>query len=210
MPVRRRLLLVVLATLPVAAAAEYDGPALEACRAYGERVLKSDGADLKALEFDNDRHLFFKRESGKLGRQNIGASLSGYGAIVRAVGPAVEMAFLCLLANDRRALWFHWMPRRDAPTLRQCRRGSDAGVCLQSLLTIAERDLLEATALRYQEAREADAKAGNDAASSAYRDSGAAWRAYRDAECARRGASGSDAWRACRVDLARRRYFDLQ
>ena len=206
----RALLLLVLAALPLAAAAEYAGPALDTCRAYGERALLKDGADVKALAFDNDRHLHFERETRKLGSQPVGASLSGHGAILRATGPAVEMAFLCLLASEKRALWFHWLPRRDAPALAQCRRGADAGACLQLLLDLAERDLLEMAALRFQASLEADAQAGNEAASSAYRNSAGAWRNYRDLECARRGPGGSDAWRACRVDLTRWRYLDLQ
>jgi hypothetical protein len=120
------------------------------------------------------------------------------------------MAFQCLLASEKRALWFHWLPRRDAPALAQCRRSADADACLQLLLGLAERDLLEKAAFRFQEALEADAKAGNETASSAYRDSAAAWRSYRDLECARRGPAGSDPWRACRVDLTRWRYLDLQ
>ena len=206
----RALLLALVAALPLGAGAEYSGPALEACRAHGERELRKVGADVKALAFDNDRHLVFARESRKLGSQPIGASLSGHGAIVRATGPAVEMAFVCLLASDKRALWFHWLPRRDAPALGQCGRSADTGACLQLLLDLAERDLLEKAAFRFQESLEADAQAGNEAASSAYRDSAAAWRNYRDLECARRGPAGSDAWRACRVDLTRWRYLDLQ
>jgi hypothetical protein len=206
----RTLLLLAFAALPLGAAAEYTGPALDACRAFGERALRQDGADVKALAFDNDRHLFFERESRTLGSQPIGAALSGHGAIVREVGPAVELAFLCLLANEKRALWFHWLPRRDAPTLQQCRRSADAGACLEALLNLAETDLVEAAAFRFQEALEADARSGNDAASTAYRNAAAAWRNYRDRECARRGAAGSDAWHACRVDLTRWRYLDLQ
>lgn len=206
----RALLLALLAALPLAAAAAYDGPALDACRAYGERALKRDGADIKALAFDDDRHLYFEREARKLGNQPIGAALSGHGAILRDAGPAVEIVFLCLLASEKRALWFHWLPRRDAPALGQCRRGADTGACLEALLDLAERDLLEKSALRFQESLDADAKAGNDAASSAYRNAAAAWRNYRDLECARRGPAGSDAWRACRVDLTRWRYLDLQ
>jgi len=205
----RALLLFALAALPLAAAAEYDGPALDACRAFGERALKQDGTDLKALAFDNDRHLLLQREVRKLGSQPVGASLSGHGALVREIGPAVEISFLCLLADDGRALWFHWLPRRDASALRQCRRGDDTAACLQMLHDLAERDLIEPGAIRFQESLEADARAGNDTASSAFRSSAAAWRSYRDAECARRGASGSDAWRACRADLTRRRYLDL-
>jgi hypothetical protein len=120
------------------------------------------------------------------------------------------MAFQCLLASEKRALWFHWLPRRDAPALALCRRGADTGACLQLLLDLAERDLLEMAALRFQESLEADAQAGNEAASSAYRNSAAAWRDYRDLECARRGPAGGDAWRACWVDLTRWRYLDLQ
>jgi hypothetical protein len=206
----RALLLLVVAALPLGAAAEYAGPALDACRAHGERELRKDGADVEALAFDNDRHLYFKRDARRLGSQPIGASLSGHGAIVRATGPAVEMAFLCLLAGDKRALWFHWLPRRDAPALGQCRRSADTGACLQLLLDLAERDLLERAAFRFQESLEADARAGNEAASSAYRNSAAAWRNYRDLECARRAPAGSDAWRACRVDLTRWRYLGLQ
>lgn len=206
----KTLLLLILAALPLAAAAEYEGPALEACRAFGERELRRDGTDVKALAFDNDRHLFYERESSKLGSQALGASLSGYGAIVREIGPPVEMSFLCLLANDKRALWFHWLPRRDAPALAQCRRNADTADCLEALLNLAESDLLESAALRFQESLEADARAGNDAASSAYRNAAGAWRNYRDLECARRGPAGSDAWRACRVDLTRWRTRDLQ
>lgn len=206
----RALVFALLAALAPAAAAEYAGPALEACRSFGERALRRDGADVKALAFDNDRHLLYEREARKLGSQPIGGVLSGHGAIVRAAGPAVELAFMCLLASEQRALWFHWLPRGDAPALRQCRRGADAGDCLQALHDLAERDLLERAAQRFQESLEADARAGNNAASSAYRDSAAAWRNYRDLECARRGGAGSEAWRACMVDLTRWRILDLQ
>ena len=71
-------------------------------------------------------------------------------------------------------------------------------------------DLVEVAAYRFQDSLEADAKAGNENASNAYRNAATTWRAYRDAECARRGPGGSDAWRGCMVDLTRRRYLDLQ
>lgn len=202
--------LLLLAALPLGALAQYHGPALEACRVLGERELKKDGADIKALVIDRDRHLFIERVTRKLGSQYVGAALSGNGAIVRKIGPAVELAFFCLLANDKRALFFHWLPRRDAPALAQCRRGAAPGDCLQLLLDLAERDLVEVAAVRFQESLDADATAGNDRASSAYRNAAGAWRNYRDVECARRGPGGSDDWRACMVDLTRRRFLDLQ
>jgi len=205
-----KLILLLLAALPLAALAQVAGPAMETCRAYGERELKRGGADIKALAFDRDASLHMEKYARKAGSQFVGSILSGNGAILRPAGPAVELSFVCLLADDKRALFFHWTPRRYAPTLAQCRRGPDTGDCLQALLELAERDLLEAAAPSFQASLDADAKAGNDSASGAYRRADAAWRGYRDAECARRGAAGSDPWRACLVDLTRRNYLDLR
>lgn len=199
----RVLLLLALCALPPVAAAQYAGPALETCRAFGERALKADGALLKALAIDNDRHLYFERRARKLGSQAVGASLSGHGAIVLEAGPPVEMSFLCLLASDRRALGFHWLPRRDASSLAQCRRVPATGQCLQVLFDIAERDHIEMSSIRFQQAQ--DVGAGD-----AFRAVAAAWREYRDLECARRGVGGSDEWRACMVDLTRQRTLELQ
>jgi len=203
--------LLLLAALPLGALAQADGPALEACRALGERELKKDSKDVRALVLDRDRHLFMQRVARKLGSQIVGAALSGHGGIVRQAGPAVELTFVCLLADGKRALFFHWAPRRDAPALAQCQRGPAApGACLQLLLDLAERDLLEVAAVQFQESLDADAKAGNDSASRAYRNAAGAWRNYRDAECVRRGPAGSESWRACMADLSRLRYRDLQ
>lgn len=206
----RAWLLLLAALLPLGALAQYTGPAVQTCRAFGERELRRDAGNVKGLVIDRDRHLYIERVTRKLGSQFVSSALSGNGAILRTSGPAVELAFVCLLASDRRALYFHWAPRRDAAALQQCRRGAAPLECLQPLLDIAERDLVEVAAFRFQESLEADAKAGNVSASSAYRNAAGAWREYRDAECARRGASGSDEWRACMVDLTRRRYLDLQ
>jgi Lysozyme inhibitor LprI len=202
-------LLLLLLALPLAAWAQVSGPALETCRAYGERELKKSGADVQGLVFDRDRTLVLERYARKLGTQPVSSILSGNGAITRPLGPAVELAFVCLLASEKQALFFFWAPRKDAPALAQCRRGAAPGECLQLLLDLAERDLVEVAANRFQESLEADAKAGHENASGGYRNAAAAWRAYRDAECSRRGASGSDAWRGCMVDLTRRRYLDL-
>jgi hypothetical protein len=203
-------LLVFLAGLPLAARAQYAGPGVETCRAYGERELKKSGGDVKALVVDRDAMLLIERYKRKVGSQLVSSILSGNGAITRAAGPAVELSFVCLLASEKQALFFHWAPRKYASALAQCRRGAAPGDCLQLLLDLAERDLIEVAAFRFQDSLEADAKAGTENASGAYRNAAATWRAYRDAECARRGAAGSDEWRACMVDLTRRRYLDLQ
>jgi hypothetical protein len=203
-------LLLLLLWLPLTAPAQVSGPAVETCRTHGERELKQGGAGVKALVFDRDRALHIERTARKVGSQPVSSILSGNGAIVRSAGPAVELSFVCLLASEKRALLFHWVPRPAAASLAQCRRSPAAGDCLQLLLDLAERDLVEVAAFRFQDSLEADAKAGDGNASSAYRNAAAAWRAYRDAECARRGAGGSDEWGSCMVDLTKRRYLDLQ
>lgn len=200
----------VLLFLPLTALAQHSGPAVEACRVHAERELKKGGAGVKTVVFERDPSLLIEKYARKMGNQFVSAILSGNGAITRAVGPAVELSFVCLLASDKQALLFHWVPRHAAPSLAQCKRGAAPGDCLQLLLELAERDLVEVAAFRFQDSLEADAKAGNENASSAYRNAAAAWRAYRDAECARRGAAGTDAWRGCMVDLTKRRYLDLQ
>lgn len=203
-------LLLPLLWLPLAALAQVSGPALETCRAFGERALKKGGGNIASLAFDRDRALLIERTTRQVGKQFVSSILSGNGAILRSAGPAVELSFVCLLASDKQALFFHWVPRHYAPALAQCRRGAAPGDCLQPLHDLAERDLIEVAAFRFQESLEADARAGNENASAAYRNAAGAWRAYRDAECARRGAGGSDAWRGCMVDLTRLRYLDLQ
>jgi hypothetical protein len=196
-----RIFVLALAALSFAAAAE---PAQDACRQLAERTLKGSG--VAAVVLDDDRHLHLERRARKLGSQPVAATLSGHGALLREAGPPVEMSFVCLLAGGQRALWFHWLPRRDAPALAQCRRGAQPGECLQVLLDVAERDLMELSTQRYHDLM----AAGDEAATRAFRDAAGAWRNYRDLECTRRGAPESDAWRACRVDLTRRRYLDLR
>jgi uncharacterized protein YecT (DUF1311 family) len=205
----KRLCLLAL-WLPLGALAQSAGPGVQTCRAFGEREIRKSGGDIRALQFENDRALFLERYTRKMGSQFVSSILSGNGAITRPIGPATELSFVCLLASDKQALYFHWVPRGDAPALAQCRRGAAAGDCLQALLDLAERDLIEVAANRFQEALDADAKAGNENASAAYRNAASAWRAYRDAECGRRGAAGGDEWRGCMVDLSKRRYLDLR
>jgi len=159
--------------------------------------------------FDRDQNLNIDRYTRNVGSQFVSSLLYGNGAIVYTGTLAIEMSFVCLLADDKRAVFFNWSPRRDAPSLAQCRRsGGSAGECLDSLLNIADQELTELYAKYTVEARQADAKAGNQNASSTFQRSIDSWRGYRDAECARRAAG--DERKACMLDLTRRRALDLR
>jgi hypothetical protein len=206
--VRRFALL--LALLPLAAAAQYAGPALETCRAYAEADVRKAGNAAALVQFDRDAQLNIERYTRKVGSQFVSSLLHGNGAIVLPAGVPVEMSFVCLLAEEKRAVFFHWMPRRDAPVLAQCRRAKDAATCLDALLAVAEQDLTQLYARHFLDARQADAGSGAENATGAFRRSADAFRAYRDSECARRGAAGSEPHKACMVELTRRRGLDLR
>jgi uncharacterized protein YecT (DUF1311 family) len=208
-----------LACAPLAALAQYAGPGVETCRTYAEREIRKGTSEIKAVAFDHDRELNIERYTRKVGSQFVSSLLYGNGAIVYAKGQAIEMSFLCLLADEKRAVFFYWMPRRDAPVLAQCGRAAareEIGPCLEILRQIAERDLTQAYALRFQEARERDDAQKNEEAIAAFRKAADAWRGYRDAECARRaaafggGSGAADAQKASVVELTRRRAVDLQ
>jgi uncharacterized protein YecT (DUF1311 family) len=202
-------------------AAERDalGTALDACRAYAKREIARSGVAPKDVVFDRDHALSVERASRKIGNQPISAILSGRAALVHEATPSIELEYVCLLAGDRRPVFLHWTPRRDADVLTRCSRAGAplfaTRPCVEALLSLEESDLTQAAALRFQESREADAAAGNERASDAYRAASLAWRTFRDAECARRASTpppGADAdlvRLACMADLTRQRVRDL-
>ena len=206
---RKLIFALAFATCSMPALGQYAGPGVETCRAYAERELRKENSKIQAVVFDRDQNLNIDRYTRNVGSQFVSSLLYGNGALVYSGTLAIEMSFLCLLADDKRAVFFNWSPRRDAPSLAQCRRsGGNAGECLDSLLTIADQELTELYAKHTVESRQADAKAGNPNASTTFQRSIDSWRAYRDAECARR-ATG-DERKACMLDLTRRRALDLR
>ncbi len=205
-----RRLALLAAVLPALGFAQYQGPAVQTCRAHALAEEKQAAANIADLQFDRDRHLNIARYTRKLGSQFVASVLFGNGAILLKAGPPVEMTFVCLLADEKRALFFFWVPRRDAPVLAQCRRGGAPGECIDTLLAVTEQDLTTIYAQRLVEAREADAGSGGESRTVALRKSNDAFRAYLEAECGRRGPAGSEPLRACVVELTRRRALDLQ
>jgi uncharacterized protein YecT (DUF1311 family) len=199
----KKLLFALL--LPLTALADYSGPAVETCRAHAQAEAKHP------VRIDNDRHLHIERYTRKVGSQFVASVLYGNGAVLFPNAP-VEMSFTCLLVSDKQAVMFYWLPHFLAPVLRQCTRdpARKPAECVEPLLTAAEIELLQVNARLFQQAHDADTKAGGTARVDALRRSGNAFNAYRDAECARRGPAASDAYKACVVDLTRRRARDLE
>lgn len=210
----------VLTVVAPAAQAQPSGAALQACANYAKGELTREGTGFTNIVLDADDSLLQERYGRKLGRQPISTVISGRGAIVLEGAPSVELRFVCLLESGKRALFFFWAPRTDASTMRRCSREGatpeSTRKCVDALLAIEEMGLTQVSALRFQESLAADATAGNEDASNAYRASATAWRAYRDAECARRARETAATGRAdlvrisCMTDLTRKRFEDLR
>lgn len=200
--------------------AQYNGPAVETCREYAKRELKRDGTTSKDVVIERDRDLLIARYTRKLGSQFVSSVLTGNAALVLDGVPSAEMSFICLLADDKRALFFEWLPGANVSALAQCSRDGALRAkprsCLDLLLQVAENDLTLVYAQNFQEARERDHRAGNEALLSSFRKSNDEWRQYRDAECVRRrdyapdGVAPDDAQLACLVELTRRRALDMK
>lgn len=215
-----RLLPLLLALLATPVLAQYKGPALDACLAYAKREVARDGTMAKDVIIERDQNLLIERYTRKLGTQFVSSILRGNGAVVLDNAPSAELSFICLLADDKRAVFFEWLPRQNASALAQCTRDEAQRAkprpCLELLLQVAENDLMQAYANRFQDAREKDHGTGAENATNTFRKANEEWRQYRDAECTRRkdqlpqGIAFEDYQLACMVDLTRRRSLDMR
>jgi uncharacterized protein YecT (DUF1311 family) len=212
---RRVLVLIALGLLPLHGNAQYNGPAVEACRAYAVKDVQRNGSKTASVVIERDAGLILERFTRKVGAQSVGSILHGNGAVVYDNAPSAELSFICLLADEKRPVFFIWQSRPNAPAMPQCLR-SDAlrdniAGCLELLQRTAEQDLSLVYAHRFQEANER-----GEQSLAAYRKSNEEWRQYRDAECARRrelapsGVTPEDYQSACLIDLTRRRALDMR
>ena len=197
--------------------AQYNGPAVEACRAYAKREVAREGTRAKDIVFERDQELSLERYTRKLGNQFVSSILRGNGAVVLDNAPSAELSFVCLLADDKRALFCEWLPRSNPSALKQCSRDGDKPrPCLETLLQVAENDLMLSYATRFQDARERDHGTGKEIFVDTFRKSNDEWKQYRDAECARRrdvvppAVAVDDYQLACLVELTRRRALDMR
>jgi uncharacterized protein YecT (DUF1311 family) len=211
----RFLLLLLFST---SAFAQYNGRAVETCRAYAKRELERDGARAKEVVFERNQNLSIERYTRKVGNQFVSSILRGDATVVMEGTPSTAVSFVCLLADDQRAVFLEWLPRPNASALAQCSpdKGPPPRSCLETLLSVAEIDLAQSYAPRYQEALERDGGTGREIFVERFRKANEEWKQYRDAECARRsaqvpqGIAAEEFHLACVVDLTRRRVLDMR
>lgn len=216
---KRWLFLATGCALALPAFAQYNGPAVETCRAFAKRDLEREGTKAKDVVLEKDS-LSIQRYTRKMGNQFVSSILTGNGAVVLDGTPSAELSFICLLADDKRAVFFEWLSRPDAPALPQCMRDETLRAkprpCLEMLLQVAENDLTQAYASQFQDARERDHGTGKEESVAIFRRANDEWRQYRDAECSRRretvpqGVAPEDHRLACMIELTRRRALDMK
>jgi uncharacterized protein YecT (DUF1311 family) len=211
----KTIILLSLIALSTAVNAQYDGPAVEACRAYAKKEMARDAATPPDVVLERDNALVIERYTRKVGSQFVSSILTGNGAVVLDGSPSAELSFICLLADDKRPVFFNWLPRGDSSTLAQCVRHADLRAkprpCLELLQRVADQDLTVAYGERFAEANQRGEKA-----LAAYRKANDEWLQYRNAECARRrdfapqGVAPDDVELGCAIDLTRRRALDMR
>jgi uncharacterized protein YecT (DUF1311 family) len=217
---RALLFAVPLLFAAASAWAQYNGPAVEACRTYAKRDLAQDGQRARDVVLERDQHLSIERYTKNIGTQRVRSVLTGNGAIVLEGAPSIELGFICLLVEEKRPVFFSWVARPNATALAQCTREpaqrDKPRACLEYLLNVVEQDLAQVYANGFQQARERDFETKGESFTLAYRKSNAEWLQYREAECGRRrglapkGIGAHEYELACVVDLTRRRALDMR
>ena len=210
-----RLVALFLLLLPLSAFPQYNGPGVEACRAYAMKEAEREGLASNEVVLLQDGALLMERFDRKLGNQRVSSILTGNGAVVLPESPSAELSFICLLADEKRPVFFNWLPRPNVSALTQCTRAKalreEPRECLEFLLRVVETDLTMVYSERFQEAH-----AISEEAVDRYRKANEEWKQYRDAECQRRaqhapqGVKPEDAQLACYVDMTRQRGRDMR
>jgi hypothetical protein len=117
MPFKRATRAIMSATMAfavIAAAASaragYDGPGVETCRSFGAAAFARDERGFRTLALVNDDDLIIERYTDQVGSQFVSSVLTGRATVTAEAG-ARAIRFLCLLADDKRAVFFYPLPR---------------------------------------------------------------------------------------------------
>jgi len=108
---KRALVLAALLSITGSSLAQYDGPAVETCRAYAKREISFYGSKAADVVFKRDQALTIERYTRDVGSQFVSSVLMGNGVLVMKDGVKDEQPFICLLADEKRAVFFYWLPR---------------------------------------------------------------------------------------------------
>ena len=215
-----RLLALLLAALTAASWAEAAPTPLVSCQIYGVPLIEAAHRGVASILLDPDGEARIQRRSEPVGTQPVPLVASGTGLLVDGDGEKITIAWLCLLENEDRALFFHWLRTSPASPVEACRTkpaGQEKAACLQKLLETAEHNLAAVSArLTPRPVPQPDDGLRRPAPPPRL-SSDAAWRNYRDAECARRldaaiaaGAASKETLLTCLIERTLARIAELE
>jgi len=146
----KKIIVAAMLLAPCVGVAQYKGPAVDTCLAYAKQEAVRDGTRAKDIIFERDQELVIERYTRKLGSQFVSSVLKGNGAVVLEGAPSAELSFICLLANDKQAVFFDWLPRAHSSAIAQCTRDdglrSNPRPCLELMQRVVANDLEQAYA----------------------------------------------------------------
>ena len=215
----RAIGLLITILLGVARPAEAAPTPLVSCQSYGTPLIEAAHPGVTSILLDPDGEARIQRRSEPLGTQPLPLVASGTGLLVDRNGQKATMAWVCLLESEDRALFFHWVRTSPASPVEPCRTETaptDRVACLEKLLDAAERDLAAINArLAPRPVPQPDAGLPRPAPPPRL-PSDAAWRSYRDAECARRleaavaaGTASMETLLTCKIERTLARVAEL-
>lgn len=213
-------LALTLALLPVAAGclprpsmSLTPEAATSSCEAAAALALRATTTGFRSVALDAPPTARLERRDTQVGSQPIELVLAGRGAVHAADGRR-DLRYLCLVAPGGESVFIDVETAGAGEILGEC-GGPGAGrdACLADLLRRTERGLAEVEARSVARAQAGGPVARRSELDEPVATSIGAWRVYRDAECARRGAQAAgkatETVQLCRIELTRARVHEL-
>lgn len=216
----RRGLALTLAVLPILAGCLprpsvplAPDAATSSCEAAAALALRARTTGFQSVTLDAPPTARLERRATRVGSQPIELVLAGQGT-VHAAGGRRDLRYLCLVAPSGESVFIDVETADAAEILGEC-GASPAGrnACLADLLRQTEKGLAEVEARSVARAQARGSAARRSELDEPVATSIGAWRVYRDAECARRGAQATgpeaETVQLCRIELTRARIHEL-
>lgn len=167
---------------------------LAACQSFAADWYRQENPDnfesitLEQTGLDEEKY------EDKVGSQFISTVLSGYGQLKYRDEKPSPIQFTCLLESDEKAVFFHPSEGQPPDAVKQCWDHFQPGDwgsmqdCLTKALAKAELALGKLETEAKTQAEKVESRFPDSAAHESLDNSITQWKAYRDAECARRDA----------------------
>lgn len=187
--------------------------ATSSCEAAAALALRARTTGFQSVAIEAPPTARLERRATRVGSQPIELVLAGQGT-VHTAGGRRDLRYVCLVASSGESVFIDVETADAGEILNECGApGPARAACLTDLLRRTESGLVEVEARSVARAQAGGSAARRSELDEPVATSIGAWRVYRDAECARRGAlapgSASETVQLCRIELTRLRIHEL-